>query len=371
MEKAKRVLIKIGSGVLTEKDGIKTHVIQGLCRDIAEIMEKGIEVIMVSSGAISSGMKKMGLKNRPTQISQLQALASVGQGILMGIYEREFDKWGIKVGQILVTKEDLGSRSRYLNIINTLSTLISWGVVPIINENDTVAIHEIKFGDNDNLAALFTILSDSQLFINLTTMDGLFDKDPTTNKDAKLIKVVEKVDKGVLSFASGDTSTFGTGGMRSKLVAARKVAMSGVPTVIANGNLPFVVRKVLSGEDIGTLVLPSENPIKKKKHWLAFGSYPKGGLIVDTGAEKALLENGKSLLPSGLLGVDGRFEKGDPVMIRNTKGELLAIGLVNYNSGEIRRLVGKNTKEIEEILGYKGSEEVIHRNNMVISRKVG
>jgi len=366
----KRVLIKIGSNILTGTAGVREDIIAQLCKDIANVKNKGLDIIIVSSGAISSGLKKMNLDRRPNELSQLQALAAIGQGILMRIYEKEFDKWGIKIGQLLITKEDLGSRKRYLNIVNTLFTLLHWKVIPIINENDTVAVDEIKFGDNDNLAALLTILSECQLLINLTNMDGLFEKDPKEFKDAKLIPLVEKIDKTILSYASKDLSLFGTGGMQSKLQAARKVSLAGVPTIIANGNLEGVITRVLDGEEIGTLILPMKGRLSKKKHWLAFGSYPKGVVIVDEGAEQALLKNGKSLLPSGVLGLEGIFQRGEPVAIRNTKGETIGIGLVNYSSTEIDKLLGKSTGEIHTILGFRGEDEIIHRNNMVITSKL-
>jgi len=366
----KRVLIKIGSNILTGVNGVREDIIAQLCKDIANVKNRGLDVIIVSSGAISSGLKKMNLGRRPNELSQLQALAAIGQGILMRIYEKEFDKWGIRIGQLLITKEDLGSRRRYLNIANTLFTLLHWKVIPIINENDTVAADEIKFGDNDNLAALITILSECQLLINLTNMDGLFERDPKEFKDARLIPLVEKIDKTVLSYASKDLSLFGTGGMQSKLQAARKASLAGVPTVIANGNLEGVITKVLDGEEIGTLILPMAGRLSKKKHWLAFGSYPRGMVIVDEGAEQALLRNGKSLLPSGILALEGVFQKGDPVSIKNTKGEIIGIGIVNYSSSELEKVLGRSTMEIQSILGFRGEDEIIHRNNMVITAKL-
>jgi len=370
LKTVKRVLIKIGSNILTGVNGVREDIIAQLCKDIANVKNRGLDVIIVSSGAISSGLKKMNLGRRPNELSQLQALAAIGQGILMRIYEKEFDKWGIRIGQLLITKEDLGSRRRYLNIANTLFTLLHWKVIPIINENDTVAADEIKFGDNDNLAALITILSECQLLINLTNMDGLFERDPKEFKDARLIPLVEKIDKTVLSYASKDLSLFGTGGMQSKLQAARKASLAGVPTVIANGNLEGVITKVLDGEEIGTLILPMAGRLSKKKHWLAFGSYPRGMVIVDEGAEQALLRNGKSLLPSGILALEGVFQKGDPVSIKNTKGEIIGIGIVNYSSSELEKVLGRSTMEIQSILGFRGEDEIIHRNNMVITAKL-
>lgn len=370
LKQVKRVLIKVGSNVLTGPEGPKEEVIFRLAQDISSVKKKGYEVIMVSSGAISCGLRKMGFSSRPTQLSQLQALAAIGQGALMGMYEKEFEKWDTKVAQILITKEDLGSRKRYLNILNTLFTLLHWGVIPIINENDTVTVDEIKFGDNDNLAALIAIFTECQLFVNLTSTEGLYEKDPKQFSDARLVHTVEKIDKVIFSYASKDKSLFGTGGMESKLMAAKKVAMAGIPTVIANGTREMVVSRLLMGEEIGTFIMASDKRIPKKKHWLAFGSYPKGVLVVDPGAEGALLRNGKSLLPSGISKIEGSFERGDPVLIRNLYGETLGVGIVNYRARDLEKIIGRSSKELEHILGFKFEDEVIHRNNMVLISKL-
>lgn len=370
LRQVKRLLVKVGSNVLTGPEGPKEEVISRLAQDISSVKKKGHEIIMVSSGAISSGLRKMGFSSRPTQLSQLQALAAIGQGALMGMYEKEFERWDTKVAQILITKEDLGSRKRYLNILNTLFTLLHWGVIPIINENDTVTVDEIKFGDNDNLAALIAIFTECQLFVNLTSTEGLYEKDPKQFSDARLVHTVEKIDRMILSYASKDKSLFGTGGMESKLMAAKKVAMAGIPTVIANGTKEMVVSRLLMGEEIGTYILASDKRISKKKHWLAFGSYPKGVLVVDPGAEGALLSNGKSLLPSGISAVEGSFERGDPVLIRNSLGETLGVGIVNYKARDLEKVIGKSSKELEHILGFKLEDEVIHRNNMVLISKL-
>lgn len=366
LNQVKRILVKVGSNVITGPHGPRPEVIRNLAEDIASVKERGVEVIMVSSGAISSGMKKLGFDSKPSQLSQLQALAAVGQGVLMGMYEKEFERWGVKVAQILITREDLGSRRRYLNIINTLFTLLYWKVIPIINENDTVTVEEIKFGDNDSLAALMSIFTECQLVINLTSTEGLYDKDPKLFSDARLVSTVERVDRAILSYASKDKSLFGTGGMESKLMAAKKVAMAGIPTVIANGTKKNVISQILNGEEVGTLVLGSSRRISKKKHWLAFGSYPKGALMVDKGAEEALLANGKSLLPSGIMRVEGSFERGDPVLIRNSIGETLGVGIVNYRASDLEKVMGRSSKEMERILGFKWEDEIVHRNNLVL-----
>jgi len=253
LKSIKRAVVKVGSGVLTEKNGLNLDVIDHLVLDICSLLKKEIEIIVVSSGAIASGMKKIGLKKRPHSISQQQALAAVGQSNLIRIYEEAFGRYGQKVAQILITRDDLTHRRRYLNARNTLFTLLSWKVIPIINENDTVVVDEIKFGDNDNLGAMVVNLTDSHLLVNLTDIDGLFDKDPRINRDAKMISLVEKIDRKVIKHAGSIPSFLGTGGMASKIRAAQKVALGGIPTIIANGLKQGILKDIFSGEDVGTL----------------------------------------------------------------------------------------------------------------------
>jgi glutamate 5-kinase len=334
------------------------------------LRKRGLEVILVSSGAIASGLKKIGFSKRPQSVSQQQAVAAVGQSSLMITYEEAFGRHGHKVAQVLLTRDDLSHRRRYLNARNTLFTLLSWKIIPIINENDTVVVDEIKFGDNDNLSAMVTNLTESQLLVNLTDIDGLFDKDPRTHKDASIIRVVEKVDRRIARFASLIPGFLGKGGMASKIKAAQKIALGGTPTIIANGLKPLILKRIFSGKEEGTLFLPQEVSLCARKHWIVFTKSVKGELVVDRGAEQALLYNGKSLLPSGIREVRGRFSLGDSVLLMNERGKEIAVGMVNYHSGDIKKIVGAKTAEIESRLGFKHDDEVIHRDNLVLTNQM-
>ncbi|MDZ7698086.1 MAG: glutamate 5-kinase [Deltaproteobacteria bacterium] len=367
LKPVRRVVVKVGSGVLTTQNGLNTEVIDHLTSQISSLKGKGIEVILVSSGAIASGLKKIGLPKRPQSVSQQQAMAAIGQSSLIKTYEKAFEAYGYTVAQILLTRDDLTHRRRYLNARNTLLTLLRWRIVPIINENDTVVVDEIKFGDNDNLSAMVTNLIDAHLLINLTNIDGLYDKDPREHADAKRIEVVEKVDRQVSRFANAIPGFLGKGGMASKLKAARKVAKRGVPTIIANGLKPDIISSIFKGEPEGTLFMPESALLCSRKHWIAFTKSPKGELVIDRGAEKAILQNGKSLLPSGIKAVNGRFSLGNSVLLLNEDGEPVAVGMVNYHSGDILKIMGARSGEIEDILGFKHDDEVIHRDNLVLS----
>ena len=371
LHSVKRVVIKIGSGVLTKANGLNLAVINNLTKDICCLIEDGIEVIIVSSGAIAAGLKKVGLSKRPQSISQQQAVAAIGQSSLMIAYEKAFQQHRKqKIAQILITRDDLTHRRRYLNARNTLFTLLAWNIVPIINENDTVVVDEIKFGDNDNLSAMITNLSEAQLLVNLTNIDGLFDMDPREHENAVLINVVEKVDRKVTKYANSIPGFLGTGGMTSKIKAARKVALAGVPTIIANGLKPDIIKLVFSGESEGTIFLPEKVTLCRRKHWIAFTKYPKGEILIDSGAENALLDNGKSLLPSGIKDVKGRFSKGDTVILLNEDLNKIAIGMVNYHSSAIKKIMGFNSDMIYSKLGFKDNDEVIHRENLVLTDKI-
>ena len=370
LAQVKRVVVKVGSGVLTTTKGLNMNIIDDLATDICAIREKGVEVVLVSSGAIASGLKKMGLSKRPPSLSQQQAVAAIGQTSLMMAYEEAFGRYGQKAAQILITRDDIIHRRRYLNARNTLFTLLGWKIIPVINENDTVVVDEIKFGDNDNLSAMVTNLTDAHLLVNLTNIDGLFDKDPRTHKDARLIRVVEKVDRKVARFASSIPGFLGTGGMASKIKAAQKVALGGVPTIIANGLRAGILRRIFMGKDEGTLFLPQKAPLCSKKHWIAFTKSPKGEIVIDLGAEKALVKHGKSLLPSGIKEVRGRFSLGDSVVLVGESKREVAVGIVNYHSGDIEKIIGAKSVEIESILGFKHDDEVIHRDNLILSNKI-
>lgn len=370
LDSVKRVVIKVGSGVITGGAGLNLRVINNLVSDICWLWDKNIEVLLVSSGAIAAGMKKLGFSKRLSSLSQQQAVAAVGQGDLMMTYESAFSHFGKNVAQILLTREDISHRQRYLNARSTIFTLLSWGIQPIINENDTVAVHEIKFGDNDNLGAMVTKLTESDLFINLTNIDGLFDKDPRVHKDARFIKVVENVTKTMLKYASEIPGTLGRGGMLSKVKAAHQLAIGGIPTIITNGLRKNIIKMIFSGEDVGTLFIPQEVTLSCKRHWIAFAKSPKGRLVIDRGAEKAISENGKSLLPAGVKEVRGRFSRGDAVTIVNEDEKEVGIGIVNYHSGDIKKIKGLKTSDIETVLGFKYADEVIHRDNLVLKYQI-
>ena len=367
LKSVKRVVIKIGSGVLTGTDGLNMTVMDHLTVDISLLKKSGMEVVLVSSGAIAAGIRKLNMTHRPRSVSEQQATAAVGQGDLIRSWENAFEQHGHRVGQVLLTRDDLTHRRRYLNARNTIFTLLSWNIIPIINENDTVVVDEIKFGDNDNLSAMVTNLSEADFLINLTNIDGLFDKDPRDHKDARLIQVVEKVDRKISQFAGAIPGFLGRGGMGSKIRAAKKVALAGVPTIIANGLKPGIIHLLFAGEAEGTLFLPEPVSLCSRKHWIAFTKSPKGEILIDRGAEKAILENGKSLLPSGIKGVQGRFSHGNSVLLINEDGEPVAVGMVSYHSGNIKKIMGAKSHEIESILGFKHDDEVIHRNNLVLT----
>jgi len=366
LSRARRVVVKVGSNVLTQDRGLNLAVIRAISRQISRLMEEGREIILVSSGAMSAGMRKLGLPARPTEIPARQAVAAVGQAGLIQAYEKAFGRHGRKVAQILLTAEDMTHRKRYLNARNTLNTLLAWGVVPVINENDTVMVEEIQFGDNDNLAAVIALLMDAHALINLSDIDGLFDKDPRTQADARLIPEVASIGKAIESVAVGIPGALGTGGMSSKIRAARKTTAAGIPMVIASGRRRDILLRLFGGQRQGTLFVPRSHRLPSRKCWIAFSLKPKGTLRLDQGAERALIQNGKSLLPSGILAVEGEFGVGDPVQFVGTGGETLGNGLVNYSAGDIRKIKGLKTGRIAAVLGEKPFDEVVHRDNLVL-----
>ncbi len=365
---AKRVVVKIGSGVLTRRNGLNLNLIDDLATEICMLRKRGIEVIIVSSGAIAAGLRKQGLNRRPDDLPGMQALAAMGQSHLIAMYEEVFARHGIKAAQILLTRDDLTHRRRYLNARNTVLTLLSWGVIPIFNENDTVVVDEIKFGDNDSLGAMVTNLTEADLLINLTNIDGLYNKDPRHCDDACRLPVVEKIDAAITNMAGAIPGFLGTGGMASKIKAAKRVAMQGAPTVIANGLQPHILRDIFAGRDVGTFFVPPPQAMGSKKHWIAFTKAPRGQIVIDRGAQIALCDKGKSLLPSGMISIAGRFNKGDAVTLLDEHSREIGVGMVNYNSGELQTLLGAQTTEIVSRLGYKQADEVIHRDHLVLSR---
>jgi len=366
LSKTRRVVLKLGSAVLTAPDGLNRPLIERLVAESGSLRGGEREFIIVSSGAIAAGCRKLGLSSRPTGIPQQQAVAAAGQSALMQVYEEAFAQIGLKVAQILLTHDDLESRQRFLNARNTLLTLLQWRVVPIINENDTVATDELKFGDNDNLAALICNLVGADLLILLTDTDGLFDQDPRQHPDAKLVHLVESFDAELEKAASSRAGALGRGGMGSKLQAAKKAAAAGLPSIIANGLTPGILTKIFAGEDVGTLFLPQAQKLKSRQYWLAYNVNPKGAILVDQGAWEALVKRQKSLLPAGIVAVFGGFGKGAAVQLMDPEGHPFAIGLSNYSARDIARIQGRQTKDIEQFLGQKGYDEVIHRDNLVI-----
>ena len=363
----RRVVIKVGSGVLTKDLDLNTALINRLAGEICWLIQKkGVEILLVSSGAIASGLKKVGLAHHPSDIPKKQAVAAVGQSRLIMEYEKAFERSGQKVAQILLTMDDLSNRRRYLNARNTLYTLLRWDIVPIINENDTVVVKEIKFGDNDTLSAMITHLMDADLLINLTDIDGLYDKDPRIHPDATLFPVVSAIDRTVEKAACKIPSAVGTGGMYSKVQAAKKVTISGIPMIIANGLAPDILRRIFEAQEVGTLFLARHGKMTSRKCWIGFTLKPKGVITIDQGARKAIVKEGKSLLPAGILDVHGTFGIGDPVQCVTHDQKPVAAGLVNYPSVDIRKMMGLKTGQIEERLGYKYYDEVIHRDNLVV-----
>jgi glutamate 5-kinase len=366
---ARRIVVKVGSNVLTRDHGLNLPVMYSLSGQISELMDAGLEVILVSSGAMASGVKKIGLDRRPDGIPERQAVSAVGQAGLIREYEKAFQVYGRKVAQILLTSEDLDDRQRYLNVRNTLNTLIDWRIVPVINENDTVMVEEIKVGDNDNLAAMITLLMDADLLILLTDIDGLYTRDPRVHEDAKLIPELDTLDSAVEKMASDIPGPLGRGGMSSKIKAARKVTSAGVPMVIANGSCPGILKTLIQGNVAGTYFVPCKARLASRKSWIAYTLKPKGAISIDQGAADAIVGNGKSLLPSGIVGVEGDFQQGAPVTLQTTARQKLGTGLVNYSAADIRKIMGLKTSAVEQCMGEKPYDEVIHRDNLAITYK--
>ena len=362
---AQKIVVKVGTSTLTHKNGkLNLEQIEKLVRQLSDLRNQGKDVVLVSSGAIGAGMGKLNLEERPKTIPEKQAVAAVGQGILLHIYEKFFSEYGQATAQLLLTKADLEHRQRFLNARNTLLTLLKLGVIPIVNENDTVAFEEIKFGDNDTLAALVGTLIDADLVILLTDIDGFYDGDPRKNPDAKRISVVEVIDESIEGLAGNVGSKFGSGGMVTKISAASITVNAGIPMMIAHGAEDRILRRLTEGEDIGTLFLPVEMKPHLRKKWIAFGSHVDGKLIVDDGAKDALLHKGKSLLPSGIVSVEGNFVAGDVVGITDLHGKEFARGICNYSGAELQKIKGQKSKDICPILGYKDFDEAIHRDNL-------
>ncbi len=365
----KRIVVKVGSGVISDCNGLNTAAIAQLTRDVESLLKRGYEVVLVSSGAVAAGKGDLGIVGRPRTIPLKQAAAAIGQSRIISIYEDAFRAHDRKVAQVLLTRDDLANRRRYLNARNTLMTLLDYGIIPIINENDTVVVDEIRFGDNDNLSAMVTNLLEANLLVILSDVDGLYDSDPRDNPEARLIHEVPRISAEIEAVAGDSGSDIGTGGMTTKIRAAKRASLYGVGTVIINGRKPGLLPRLLDGEDLGTYFLPARNRMAAKKHWIAFTKKPRGKLFIDDGAVTALTKNGKSLLPSGIEGVDGGFDRGDAVRLCSLDGEEFAKGVINYSLAELLRIMGKKSSEIEGILGYKYGDEIIHRDNLVLKNR--
>ena len=367
LPKVKRLVVKVGSGLISAPGrGLLPDRIGALADELAALAKDGREVVVVSSGAIASGMARLGLTQRPRSIPEKQAAAAVGQSALMWHYEQAFARHGIRVAQVLLTQEDISARPRYLNARNTLQVLLRFRVVPVVNENDTVAVEEIKVGDNDNLAALVAHLIDADLLVILTDVDGLYTGDPRVDPEARRLETVDAVTEEIERLVWDADGQISVGGMSTKLEAARKVTSSGIPMVIASGRVPGTLRRVLRGEPLGTYFVPRGDRLAGRKRWIAFAVPPQGRLTVDAGARSALVERGKSLLPSGVVEVEGEFHAGEVVSLSAADGKEFARGLTNYDAAELRKIQGAKTKDLEERLGYKSFDEVIHRDNLVL-----
>jgi glutamate 5-kinase len=359
--------VKIGSRVLTSKgEGLDFEVINDLVGQLSDLTHAGREVLVVSSGAIAAGIKELKLRDLPRTIAQKQAVAAVGQSHLIWAYERAFRQRRQQVAQVLLTHEDLRHRSRYLNARNTLLTLIRLTAIPIINENDTVSVEEIKFGDNDTLSAMVADLVQADLLLILTDLDGLYTADPRLDPQAEFIAEVRRITPAIEAMAGHSPNLVARGGMSTKIRAAKKLAAGGIPTLIANGLRPGIIAALLAGRGVGTLFHPDKRLFRGRKRWIVTTLHPRGVLTVDDGAKAAIVCKGKSLLPSGIVHVEGAFEFGDLVSCCDTCGNEFARGLVNYPGHELRLIKGLHTSKIEVTLGQKYDDEVIHRDNLVI-----
>ena len=364
---AQRWVVKIGSAMITnDGQGLDSFSIDAWVAQMAELHQAGRELLLVTSGAVAEGMRRLGWDRRPTALADLQAAAAVGQMGLVQAWESAFERHGIQTAQILLTHEDASDRQRYLNIRSTLRTLLRLRVVPVINENDTVAFEEIRFGDNDTLGALVANLVEAELYVILTDQQGLYDKNPREFPDARFIREGRAGDAMLEAMAGGGAGSLGSGGMMTKLHAATRAARSGAFTLLAWGREPEVLRRVAAGAELGTLLRPSQSPLAARKQWLAVQLQVRGRLHLDGGAVRALRADGKSLLPVGVTAIEGKFHRGDLVACLDPNGTEVARGLVNYDTEQALALMGKTTRRIEALLGHVDDPELIHRDNLVL-----
>ncbi len=371
LNKVRRVIIKIGSKALSNgKNKISRRIIQNLTISIHELRKRDIEVILITSGAILAGNEYLNINVKNTNIIKKQVLSSLGQIKLMTIYSEFFQEKNILVSQLLLTNDIFQNRKRFLNARATILELLKMNIIPIVNENDTVSIDEIMFGDNDILASKVASMVDAEFLILLTDIDGLYNGNPKKNKNAKLINLIseKEFDSKILSDTDDNISA---GGMTSKIYAALNVSKFGIPTIIANGMKKNIINKIFSYKDIGTMIIPSDKFVKNRKKWIGIGLKTSGKIFIDNGAASAIIHKGKSLLPSGIKNVQGTFEKGQQVLIINdSNSENIAKGLISYSSTELNKIIGKKSSQIESILGYKYSDEIIHRDNLIIEKTI-
>jgi glutamate 5-kinase len=364
---AHTVVVKVGTNVLTDGDGRLDHErIRAMTAQLGRLRAGGRKVVLVSSGAVGAGMGRLGLKRRPSDLRHLQACAAVGQTSLMRAYEDSLAEHAIAAAQVLLTAGDFDNRTRYLNVRNTLLTLFEWGCLPIINENDTVSVDEIRFGDNDHLAALVTNLLQAPLLVLLTSADGLLTADPSRDASARLIPTVPLIDASIMELAGSGRSALGTGGMRSKLRAARLATVAGESVIMANGGTPEILDAIFRAEPVGTLFLPHNTTLPAWKRWVGYTAQPRGKLQVDAGARRAVETQGRSLLPIGVVQASGNFQKGDIVALCDPDGVEFARGLTNYNLGDVARIRGLRTEQVREVMGELPYEEIVHRDNLVV-----
>jgi len=368
LRQAQRVVVKIGTRVLTTAaGGLDPKVFARLAGEVAEARRMKREIVIVSSGAMAAGRKRLGIGPAKLTMPEKQAVAALGQPDLIAAWERAFRKHGLLVAQVLLTHEDFAERLRYLNSRNTLVTLLEKGIIPVINENDTVAVEEIKFGDNDRLSALVAGLLDADLLVLLSDIMGLCDQDPGLHADAQVIPVVRELTREVFECAGPSRHALATGGMSSKIVAARAVSSMGIATFIGNGRTPGLLSRIFEGKIQGTLILPSGKKLRGRQYWIAFARKPRGQVQVDAGARRALVEGNKSLLPSGVTQVHGRFAAGDAVAVTDPEGVEFARGLVRFSASDLNRIKGLKTSAIEAVLGERDYEEVIHKDDLVLT----
>ena len=366
---AKRIVIKVGTALLTDNGrGLDEKAIANLAEELSAVQKLGREVVLVSSGSIAEGVRRLGWERRPTEVGQLQAAAAVGQMGLAQAYETEFAKRGVKTAQILLTGADLADRTRYLNARSALLTLLSLGVVPVINENDTVVTDEIKVGDNDTLGSVVTNLIEADALVILTDQKGLFTADPRKNPDAVLVDRARAGDPALEKMAGGAASSFSKGGMITKVIAAKRAAQSGASTVIVYGREPRVLQRLAAGETIGTELVCYQPRILARKSWIADHLNIEGAVLLDAGAARAIVKGNTSLLPVGVKEVRGDFKRGDVIAVLSPEGDELARGLAGYSSSDTVRIAGHHTEEIEGILGFIEQPELIHKDNLVITR---